>query len=130
MGKAGEKQKRRPKIKDKKQSERFKEAARQLGADESSDAFDRIVKQMATKERQSMAGKGKKNANELAALIMEQIRHHPEWNDLIEVTVQMIPRFVDERPNWDARFTINGTAAPPEGAFKIIKEFQSKFDLA
>ena len=47
MGKAGEKQKRRPKIKDKKQSERFKEAARQLGADESSDAFERIVAQMA-----------------------------------------------------------------------------------
>jgi hypothetical protein len=46
MGKAGEKQKRRPKIKDKKQSERFKEAARQLGADESSDAFNRIVEQM------------------------------------------------------------------------------------
>jgi hypothetical protein len=47
MGKAGEKQKRRPKIKDKKQSERFKETARQLDADESSDAFDRIVDQMA-----------------------------------------------------------------------------------
>ena len=47
MGKAGEKQKRRPKLKDKKQSERFKEAARQLGADESSDGFDRILKEMA-----------------------------------------------------------------------------------
>jgi hypothetical protein len=47
MGKAGEKQKRRPRLKDKKQSERFKEAARQIGADESSDALERIVKQMA-----------------------------------------------------------------------------------
>jgi hypothetical protein len=46
MGKAGEKQKRRPKFKDKKQSERFKEAARKLGAVESGDAFDRIVEQM------------------------------------------------------------------------------------
>jgi len=46
MGKAGEKQKRRPKIKDKRQSERFKETAWELGADQSSDAFDRIVKQM------------------------------------------------------------------------------------
>ena len=46
MGKAGEKQKRRPKIKDKKQSERFKEAARQLGVDESSDAFDRVIDEM------------------------------------------------------------------------------------
>ena len=47
MGKAGEKQKRRPKIKDKKQSERFKEAARQLGADEPGGAFDRSLREMA-----------------------------------------------------------------------------------
>ena len=43
MGKAGEKQKRKPKIKDKKQSERFKEAARQPGADQESDAFAQLV---------------------------------------------------------------------------------------
>jgi hypothetical protein len=47
MGKAGEKQKRRSKIKGKKQSERFKDTARQLGADETGDAFDRIIEQMA-----------------------------------------------------------------------------------
>jgi hypothetical protein len=47
MGKADEKQKRRPKFKDKKQSERFKEAARQLGADHGSDPFDHIVDEMA-----------------------------------------------------------------------------------
>ena len=47
MGVKGEKQKRTPKIKDKKQSERFKEAARELGADEDSGALDRIVKEMA-----------------------------------------------------------------------------------
>src|SRR3984893_494828 len=47
MGKADEKQKRRPKIKDKRQSERFKKTARQLGADKSGDAFDRIIEQMA-----------------------------------------------------------------------------------
>jgi hypothetical protein len=43
MGKAGEKQKRKPKIKDKRQSERFKEAARQVGADQSTEAFDQIL---------------------------------------------------------------------------------------
>lgn len=47
MGVKGEKQKRTPKIKDSKQSERFKEAARELGADEDSGALDRIVKHMA-----------------------------------------------------------------------------------
>jgi hypothetical protein len=47
MGKAGEKQKRRPKLKDKKQSERFKEAARELGADQPTEAFERILGEMA-----------------------------------------------------------------------------------
>ena len=47
MGKRGEKQRRKPKLKDKRQSERFKETARQIGAAEGSDAFERIVQQMA-----------------------------------------------------------------------------------
>ena len=49
MGKPGEKQKKRPKFTDAKQSERFKEAAREVGADETSDAFDRFIDQMARK---------------------------------------------------------------------------------
>ena len=40
MGKVGEKQKRTPKIKDAKQSERFKETARRLGADDSGQPFE------------------------------------------------------------------------------------------
>jgi hypothetical protein len=47
MGVKGEKQKRTPKIKDSKQSERFKEAAREIGAEEDSGALDRIVSEMA-----------------------------------------------------------------------------------
>jgi hypothetical protein len=47
VGRAGEKQKGIPKIKDAKQSERFKEAARELGADEESDALDRMVREIA-----------------------------------------------------------------------------------
>jgi hypothetical protein len=41
MGKAGEKQKRTPKMKDKRQYERFVETARNLGCDESEEAFKR-----------------------------------------------------------------------------------------
>ncbi len=50
MGRAGEKQKRRPKIKDAKQSERFKQMAKELGADENSDALDRVVRELARKK--------------------------------------------------------------------------------
>ena len=51
MGKAGEKQKKKPKIKDKRQSERFKEAAREVGADQPSDAFDRILGELGRRDQ-------------------------------------------------------------------------------
>jgi hypothetical protein len=47
MIKPGEKQKKKPKLKDKKQSERFKELTREVGADESAAGFDRIVTNLA-----------------------------------------------------------------------------------
>jgi hypothetical protein len=52
MGKLGEKQKKRPKLTDKKQSERFKETAREVGADEASEAFDRVLDKLAPTKRQ------------------------------------------------------------------------------
>jgi hypothetical protein len=58
MGKIGEKQKRRPKISDKKQSERFKETAREVGADEPSDAFDRIVGELGRHNANDKKGAG------------------------------------------------------------------------
>jgi hypothetical protein len=44
MGKAGEKQKRTPKTKDKREYERFVETARKLGCDESEEAFEHKFK--------------------------------------------------------------------------------------
>jgi hypothetical protein len=46
MGKAGEKQKRTPKIKDKRQYERFVETARKLGCDENEEAFEQTFKKI------------------------------------------------------------------------------------
>jgi hypothetical protein len=46
MGKAGEKQKKKPKIK-KRQSERFKETAWQVGADQELDLFAWLITELA-----------------------------------------------------------------------------------
>ncbi len=46
MGKAGEKQKQKPKIKDKRQYERFVETARKLGVDEHPDTLDRAFRKL------------------------------------------------------------------------------------
>ena len=43
MGRKGEKQKRRPKIKDKRQSERFKKTAEEVEAVQPSNFFERII---------------------------------------------------------------------------------------
>ena len=49
MAKAGapKKKKAKPKLSDKEQSERFKEAARKLGVDESGEQFERVFKKIA-----------------------------------------------------------------------------------
>ena len=52
MGVKGEKQKRTPKIKDAKQSERFKEAARELGADGANEKFDSLLTELTKRKRE------------------------------------------------------------------------------
>ena len=47
MAKAGTPKKKKPKLSDKEQSERFKEAARKLGVDESGEGFERAFKRIA-----------------------------------------------------------------------------------
>jgi hypothetical protein len=56
MGKVGEKQKRIPKTKDKRQYERFVETARKLGCDESEEAFAREFEKVVP-PRQSRHGR-------------------------------------------------------------------------
>jgi hypothetical protein len=79
------------------------------------------------KERKSM--KEKKSAAELKALIMRELRQHPEWHDIEDVAIASAaqPR---EQPNWDAAFTMSGPRSAPEGAFRFARELGAKFDLA
>ena len=51
MGKAGEKQKRKPKEKDKRQYERFVETARKLGVDESPERFEQAFEKIVPPKR-------------------------------------------------------------------------------
>ena len=96
MGKAGEKQKRRPKFKDKKQSERFKETARQLGADQGSDAFDLIIDEMARADDakthiKSSADKVRKSSDE----IRDAQRHVRESDDAVKRSKRLLKRTGD-----------------------------------
>lgn len=55
MGKAGEKQKRKPKEKDKRQYERFVETARKLGVDETPEAFDRAFRKIIPSKKRGVS---------------------------------------------------------------------------
>jgi hypothetical protein len=78
------------------------------------------------KEKKGM--KEKKSAAELKALIMRELRQHPEWHDIedVEITSAARPR---EQPNWDPAFTMIGPRSAPEGAFRFARELGAKFDL-
>jgi hypothetical protein len=78
------------------------------------------------KAKKSM--KEKRSAAELKALIMRELRKHPEWHDIEDVAITSAAR-PREQPNWGAAFTMSGPRSAPEGAFRFARELGAKFDL-
>lgn len=72
-----------------------------------------------------MTEKPKKSEAELTTLIMQAIRQHPEWTDVVDV--EIIRRVQSQ---WDAHFTMGDFKPVPEGAFIVVDELQKQFDLA
>ena len=72
-----------------------------------------------------MPAKEKKSAAELSTLIMEEIRKHPEWNDVAGAGITRPTNM-----NWDVAFTMSGPAIAPEGAWEVARQLQAKYDLA
>ena len=73
--------------------------------------------------------KEKKSAAELKALIMRELKQHPEWHDIEDVAITF-PARPPDRPNWGAALTMSGPRSAPEGAFRFARELGAKFDLA
>jgi hypothetical protein len=76
-----------------------------------------------------MTSKEMKSATELAALIMDEIRDHPEYDHIASVTVTQVPRRAPDQPNWRFGWTVIGNWAVPEAAFKIAERFQAQINL-
>jgi len=76
-----------------------------------------------------MTTREKKSAPELKALIMREVKQHPEWRDIQDVAITPSGR-PPYQPNWDAAFTMTGPRTTPEGAFRFVRELGTKFDLA
>jgi hypothetical protein len=74
--------------------------------------------------------KARRTGPELQEAIMRQVRRHPEWNDILGVTVTKRTQGAPHDPNWDAAFTMYGPHVAPEGAFRLVTNLQNEFDLA
>jgi hypothetical protein len=74
--------------------------------------------------------KPRRMSQELVEAIMLEVRRHPEWNDILSLTITQRTQADLHHPNWDAAFTMHGPRVAPEGAFRLITNLQNVFELA
>jgi hypothetical protein len=78
-----------------------------------------------------MTVKPKKTAQELQAMIMEQIRKQPELRSIMDVGVTPAVQSAAHHPSWQFGWWLrDGPAAASLKADEIARKFQYEFDLA
>jgi hypothetical protein len=71
-----------------------------------------------------------KTAAELVALVVREIREHPEYDHIAGVSVmRRIPQ-PSHPANWRVELSVSGSWHIPEGAYKIVERLQAQFNLA
>jgi hypothetical protein len=74
--------------------------------------------------------KVKKTTVELTALIMTEIRKHPECDHIRGIGFTRPMQVAPHHPNWAPAWSTNGPKTQPPIADEIARQFQNKFDLA
>jgi hypothetical protein len=75
-----------------------------------------------------MNAREKKTAAELEALIMQELRKHPDLSDVQSVLIGENPQ--PGPPNWRPEFVMVGPRNRPKKALDIATELGRKFDRA
>jgi len=70
----------------------------------------------------------KKSADEIAALIMREVRKHPDWSNVLEAVILPDIGAAANQPNWKAAFTMDGPRNVPAEAQQIARELSAQFD--
>jgi hypothetical protein len=73
----------------------------------------------------SMTAKEKKTAQELSTLIMQEMRKHAGWDDIVAVAI-----IYPSSMNWDLAFSMSGQRVAPEPAWTIARELQARYDVS
>ncbi len=77
-----------------------------------------------------MSKKPTKTKEELAALINEWLKSHPECDRVTGVAIAHVVQIADDRHNWHAAFTMADGDAVPAIAPQVASELSAEFDLA
>jgi hypothetical protein len=76
-----------------------------------------------------MTPKPKKTTAELTALLMTEIRKHPECNHVTSVGITRPMQSAPHHPNWAPAWSFNSPKIEPPIAVEIAGKFQNEFDL-
>ncbi len=71
----------------------------------------------------------KKSADELAAMIMQEVRKRPDWSNVLDAVILPNIGADPHQPNWKAAFTMDGPRTVPVEAQQIARELSAQFDL-
>jgi len=70
-----------------------------------------------------------KSADELEAMIMQELRKHPDWGHVLSVSVEPSGQQAPH-PNWRAAFVADGERSTPGAAIQFAEILGAKYDLA
>jgi hypothetical protein len=71
-----------------------------------------------------------KTQDDLIALLMGELRKHPECDSVVRVVITLPVPSAPHYPNWDVAWTVSGNQILCPAALRIASELQAKFDLA
>lgn len=72
--------------------------------------------------------KEKKTASELEAIIMREVRKHPDWSHVLSVSIEPSHQAAPH-PNWRASFVADGGRSA-SAAIQFTDALGAKYDLA
>ena len=77
-----------------------------------------------------MPAKEKKTRADLLALLMGELRKHPECDHVVRAAITQPVQHTPDHPNWDVAWSVSGNQILCPAALRIASELQAKFDLA
>jgi hypothetical protein len=73
--------------------------------------------------------KPRKSADELEAMIMQEVAKHPDWGSIEGVAITRPVQSALHQPNWRAAFVMDGPRPVSHMAEQFARELSAKVDL-